>query len=949
MKRTPSKFLSLLLSLTLLFGLCVPSVYATAGRYTDIQGHWAKNSIERWSDYGIISGYGDGLFGPNDSITRAQMAALLARLLALPQADSAGFTDVAEDAWYAEAINRCYAAGIMAGNDGKAMPNTPISREQAMTMLCRSLDIEAKSDVDLSTYTDVGEVSSYAIGYVAAMVESGIVKGTSASTLSPKANITRASIVAILDRGIAVYANETNSIVDAADVDGLILIVASNVTVTNAPTGASVFVCETATGTTVNGKAVSAGFNYAIGEKVQTTKPTTSSGSSGGSSGGGSSTPVYSDLTISTEKTIGGGTYQNVTITADVGDGEVTLSNMIIRGNLTVQGGGSGSVKLTNCTVGGKVLMDKTINETSTQRPRLELTNTTIATVEVKQPAILEATDSNSDIIAVQAVADLEIKGENTTISTVTIPANAEKIVIVSVTGGTVATVKAQSGTEVSGAGTVSTVVATATVNVNSATVEKVEVPVEAEDIVVNITGESEISVEVNSDSTTITADNAEKVVVSGSSEDVSVHVHNWGNGVATKEATCTTKGEMLYTCNGCEATKTEDIAVLGHNFSSEYSNDETGHWHVCTREGCGVTDEKAMHVYNIANCTEAATCTVCYYQKTAGEHTWNEGSITTQPTCTEKGEKVYTCTVCGTPKTEDVEKTGHAWGDWVKYDEENHKRICTNDNSHTETATHTWDAGKVTVEATETAEGEILYTCGDCGATKTETIPMVSNKVSLLPTNIKLAYTKATGLTLTMTKPEDISLINSDGISLIYDVNDGNQTLKRSINPSIVSTAFLTNYDLLQSGENTIVITFTAVPTEAATAAGYETETTTFTATITYAEEIPDFNAEDIQTSFGEAIDSSGTVIEGKKQLTITGLKANQSYFVTVQVGADGATANRQFTTDGNGVGSSEWFTNYEFSQCTISEWDVEDVTENSANITRRDYEGTFIFPTNG
>lgn len=193
MKQTARRFLSLLLSLALLCGLCVPSAFAAEGGFSDTKGHWAESSIERWSDYGIVQG-SNGKFSPNDNLTRAQMAGHPRPPVGSAQGGKCGLYRRGGKRVVRRRHRPLLAAGIMLGSDGKAMPNNSITREQTMTMLCRALGIEAKENADLSAYTDADEVSNYAAGYVAAMVESGIVKGTSDSTLSPKSDINRASV-----------------------------------------------------------------------------------------------------------------------------------------------------------------------------------------------------------------------------------------------------------------------------------------------------------------------------------------------------------------------------------------------------------------------------------------------------------------------------------------------------------------------------------------------------------------------------------------------------------------------------------------------------------------------------------------------------------------------------------------------------------------------------------
>lgn len=662
MKRKTGKFLSLLLSLALLCGLCVPPVFAAENRYSDTRGHWAEAAVERWSGYGVIQGYGD-TFRPNASVTRAQMAKILSNALGLTETSGNPFSDVAEDAWYAPYILRCYAVGIMVGDNGRANPDAAITRQQAMVMLGRALGIAPEGNPDLSAFVDGAQVGGWAAPYVAAMVKSGIVGGVGNGRLAPGGTMTRAALVTVLDRAVVQYIQSPGSY-ELADEDGLVLIAAGDVTLSG-ETSANILVTPAADGRTVTfDKAVVTGDitvqaddakitvkdsklpDIALtgeGSKITENKPAAGSSGSGGShgGGGGSSTPAYSSLTIAESKAVSSGTYQNVTITDAVGDGDVTLSGLTIRGNLYIYGGGSNSVRLDGCTILGKIIMAKA----SGQPPRLYLRQTPVSTVEVQTPAIVEAADTASAVTAVEAKADIEIKGEQTAVAAVTVPVTAEAPVAVTVTAGTVSKVEAKGEAVVSGAeSAVDCIVAEATVTVDSAAVAKVEVPAGAENVAVNVQGTAAIEVEVNSGSTTVAAENTDHITVSGTAKDsVTTHTHIWNEGEVTKAATCVEEGVKTYTCTAADCpvgTKSEAIArtehtpvtdgavkadcltdgktegthcsvcgtviqaqetvpALGHDFTGAYTSDGTGHWHTCTR--CDAAGEKEAHTYNTA------------------------------------------------------------------------------------------------------------------------------------------------------------------------------------------------------------------------------------------------------------------------------------------------------------------------------------------------------------
>lgn len=131
---------------------------------------------------------------------------------------------------------------------------------------------------------------------------------------------------------------------------------------------------------------------------------------------------------------------------------------------------------------------------------------------------------------------------------------------------------------------------------------------------------------------------------------------HTWDAGVVATPATCTTAGEKTFTCTKCGYQKTETINATGHKY--EWKHDETNHWQECSV--CGNTIDKAAHTFDTNNCAEDRTCNKCGFKKTAGEHSWNAGEVTTPATCTTDGVRTYTCKVCSETKTEPIKASGH-------------------------------------------------------------------------------------------------------------------------------------------------------------------------------------------------------------------------------------------------------------------------------------------------
>ena len=124
-------------------------------------------------------------------------------------------------------------------------------------------------------------------------------------------------------------------------------------------------------------------------------------------------------------------------------------------------------------------------------------------------------------------------------------------------------------------------------------------------------------------------------------------------------------------------------------------------------------------------------------------EHKWDEGVVTKKATCTEAGEKTYTCTVCNATRTEKIEAAGHKYSTEWTIDKEatctesgsksHHCTVCDAKTEETEIKAtgHKWDEGVVTKEATCTEAGEKTYTCTVCKETKTEKIEAAGHKYS--------------------------------------------------------------------------------------------------------------------------------------------------------------------------------------------------------------------------
>lgn len=191
-KRLAKKLFSLLLAGAML----LPGTAHAA--FSDVSGHWAESAIEKWSEqYGIIQGYDDGTFHPDASITRGAFAGILNRFLKyIGTAPEDTFSDTQGTYWEA-AILKLNAAGVYLGNQGKALTDSSITRQQAVAMIARSFGITASESAP--SYADADEIAEYAVGYVAAMEAKGYLKQNDNTSFRPTDPITRAEIVNILN------------------------------------------------------------------------------------------------------------------------------------------------------------------------------------------------------------------------------------------------------------------------------------------------------------------------------------------------------------------------------------------------------------------------------------------------------------------------------------------------------------------------------------------------------------------------------------------------------------------------------------------------------------------------------------------------------------------------------------------------------------------------------
>lgn len=183
---------------------------STGPHFVDISGHWAEEDIEAAYAAGLVNGMGkdaDGgdLYEPETALSRAMFVTVLYRAEGSPEVTgTTSFVDVAEGSWYADAVDWAFSKGVTNGTSSTTFdPDALITREQLVTMLYRYAELEGRdvtARAELTAFSDVSTVSSWAADAMSWAVAEGIVKGYDTQTLMPQNNATRAQMASILVR-----------------------------------------------------------------------------------------------------------------------------------------------------------------------------------------------------------------------------------------------------------------------------------------------------------------------------------------------------------------------------------------------------------------------------------------------------------------------------------------------------------------------------------------------------------------------------------------------------------------------------------------------------------------------------------------------------------------------------------------------------------------------------
>ena len=163
--------------------------------FDDMVDHWAKDTVNDMGSRMIVEGDGTGNFNPDNNMTRAQLATIIVRALGLtPMTGESGFDDIETTDWCCGYVKTAAYYDIVEGNgSGKFGPDDLITREQAMIMIARAMNL-ANVEVILTysevialigVYSDSTLISDYAVESVAACLEAGVIHGKTVDCIAP--------------------------------------------------------------------------------------------------------------------------------------------------------------------------------------------------------------------------------------------------------------------------------------------------------------------------------------------------------------------------------------------------------------------------------------------------------------------------------------------------------------------------------------------------------------------------------------------------------------------------------------------------------------------------------------------------------------------------------------------------------------------------------------------
>ena len=203
------RILALFLAVVTCLSLAVSASAASISDFKDVDTKaWYAEAVTAAVDNGLLYGKSSTIIDPNGDMTRAEMAAIINRSFGCYKAaDISQYKDVAKSKWYYKDVALAVQMGTYNGRSSSSMaPDAPITREEAMTVVARALelDYDSYSKTDLSKFSDRNKISNWALPYVRAMIGADYIHGRTKG-LEPLDNITRAEFAQIFANIIGTY------------------------------------------------------------------------------------------------------------------------------------------------------------------------------------------------------------------------------------------------------------------------------------------------------------------------------------------------------------------------------------------------------------------------------------------------------------------------------------------------------------------------------------------------------------------------------------------------------------------------------------------------------------------------------------------------------------------------------------------------------------------------
>ena len=187
---------------------------AASADYSDFPQNWSKDAMEFAVKNNFITGVGEDKIAPKAALTRAQLAAILSRVMQTGAGDVSvldSFTDADKNAWYAGSMAKAVELNIFYGDGDSIYPDRPVTRQELFTILVRAFSVTGGDESTLASYNDAGSISSWAKAAISAMIAQGYAAGYEDKTLRPAQQVTREEFAQLLYRMQEFYGSSAAS------------------------------------------------------------------------------------------------------------------------------------------------------------------------------------------------------------------------------------------------------------------------------------------------------------------------------------------------------------------------------------------------------------------------------------------------------------------------------------------------------------------------------------------------------------------------------------------------------------------------------------------------------------------------------------------------------------------------------------------------------------------